>query len=351
MSGNLLLVVVLTMIVTCLGTMLVRRYALARSVLDLPNERSSHSIPTPRGGGLAIAIAALAAAVVLGAAGELPWSLVLAMGLGGGLVAGIGWVDDHRHVPARWRALAQLVAAGIAVALFGGLDSLRLGAGEVRLGLLGSGLAIVAIIWVVNLYNFMDGIDGIAGIQAVTVGVFGAALAAQAEAPEIVRGSLLIAAAAAGFLVWNWAPAKIFMGDVGSGLLGFLFAVLALASERLGGPPLLTWLILMGVFVFDATATLLRRAARGERWYDAHREHAYQRLVRAGWSHRRVSLGVAGLNLVLAGVALGTLQQPAMTGWGLAGAFLLLLIVYASVERVYGMRSGIPAPAERKAQT
>ena len=184
---------------------------------------------------------------------------------GGGLVALVGWLDDRRGVHAAVRAVVHCVAAGWAVYLVGGLPSYSTGTEHVHLGAIGGLLAVLGIVWATNLYNFMDGIDGIAGGQALCAGVFGGALLLLSGSAGLASVAFLVAAATAGFLAWNWAPAKIFMGDVGSGFLGFTFGALAVASENDGGVPLLLWVLLLGVFVVDATVTLLRRtlARRG----------------------------------------------------------------------------------------
>ena len=298
-------------------TGLVRVYALRRSLLDIPNERSSHNVPTPRGGGLAIAVTLAIGVAVLGFSGVLYWNVMWALLGGGALVAGVGWLDDHRHVAPQWRALVHLLAATWALYWLGGFAEVRIGNETWELGWLGGMLAALAIVWLINLYNFMDGIDGIAGVEAVTAGVGGAILLAWAGAPGLAAATALLTAASAGFLWWNWPPAKIFMGDIGSGLLGYYFAVMALAGENSGVLPATVWLLLLGVFVMDAVFTLLHRVIRGERWYTAHRSHAYQRLVQLGYSHRRVSLGVAGLNvLLLFPAAILSVVYPAtVLGW------------------------------------
>lgn len=336
-AGVLLLVTVVG-IVSLLGTHIVRRYALARAILDIPNDRSSHEVPTPRGGGLAIAISVLGGISAAAAVGWMDTRLAMALGGGGLLIAGIGWIDDHRHVAARWRALVHLTAATWAVWLLGGLESLRFGPTSLPLGLAGSVLAVIAIVWLINLYNFMDGIDGIAGSEALLVGGIGAIFALSAGHPAVATAALIIAAAAAGFLVWNWPPAKIFMGDVGSGLLGYLFAVLALASETRGGPALLVWVTLLAVFIFDATVTLVRRVLHGEQWYSAHRSHAYQRAVQAGWSHARVTGAVIFINLALALAAAAAVLHPARLPWVLGLVLALLAAVYLWIERIRPMR-------------
>jgi Fuc2NAc and GlcNAc transferase len=342
---TVLLLAGVSFILSWVLTSVVRRYALAHSVLDVPNARSSHSVPTPRGGGLAIAVALLlgvAGGMVLGV---VPVPVGAALVGGGVLIAGIGWIDDHRPVSARWRALVHFSAASWALYCLGGLPRIGIGDADIGLGIGGALLAAVGIVWSTNLYNFMDGIDGIAAGQAVTAGLAGAVLAAGAGDRGIAASALLVAAASAGFLLWNWAPARIFMGDVGSGLLGFSFAVLAVASENRGGLPLLLWVLLLGVFVVDATVTLVRRIAAGQRWYEAHRSHAYQRMVQAGASHARVSLSVLALGVLLAVIAAAALLRPDLQVPGSIVGFVLLGALYAWIER----RSPMPPAGTRGA--
>lgn len=194
---------------------------------------------------------------------------------------------------------------------------------RLSLGFVGFVLAFVGIVWLINLHNFMDGIEGLAGTQAVTVadtaalliagmrvgllpnpGTAAAGMAgAGADAASLALVSMLLVPASAGFLLWNWPSARIFMGDVGSGFLRFTFGVLAVASGNSGALPLLVWMLLLGVFVVDATATLLRRIRRGERWAEAHRTHAYQLAVQAGHTHKQVTVAVLGINIVLGAAA------------------------------------------------
>jgi glycosyltransferase WbpL len=313
----------------------VRRLAITRALLDIPNQRSLHETPTPRAGGLAIALVVLTALLWLGVQGDL--ARPAAIGLIGAavIVAGTGWVDDLRTLPAAIRVVAQVVAAVWFLGWIGGVQEIRLATGPVSLGVAGQILALVTIVWSINLYNFMDGIDGLAGGQAVVVGVIGA-VQLRGPMPGLSAVCAAIAGASLGFLLWNWAPARIFMGDVGSGLLGFLFAAIAILSatgSAEGGPSFLTWVTLGGVFVFDATVTLLRRMKRGERWYQAHRSHAYQRLVQAGWSHRRVTMAALAMTLVLGGLGAIGIQRPDLR-WVAAGAGLALLLgSYLWVER------------------
>ncbi len=315
---------------------LVRRYALSRSLLDVPNERSSHSAPTPRGGGLAIAVVVLTGLLVLAAAGVVAPPLATAFGGGGALVAAVGWLDDRHGLPASLRLAVHVAGAAWMVAWLGGMPHLTIGAGAANLGRSGALLAILGIVWLTNLYNFMDGIDGIAAAEAVTVGVAGALLLGGRE-PSLALIAILVAASAGGFLVWNWAPARLFMGDVGSGFLGFIFAGLALASENTRALPALLWLVVLGPFFLDATITLLRRMARGERWQAAHRMHAYQRAVQAGWSHRRVTAVVAGISAALGAVSALVVHRPVLLGLVVVGTAAGLGVLYLCVERWHPM--------------
>jgi Fuc2NAc and GlcNAc transferase len=293
------LVAVSVLVTTAALTGVVRRYALRRSLLDIPNERSLHDRPTPRGGGLAIAMVLLATSVGLGWRGILSAPLVTALAGGGALIATVGWIDDQRPMPALWRACVHLVAAVWALYWLGGFPKLALGRTTLPLEWMGAVLAGLGTAWLTNLYNFMDGTDGLAASQGVCAGVMGAILLTLNGEPGIATMSLILAASCAGFLSWNWPPAKIFMGDVGSCLIGYSFAVLALVSESTGAVPVLTWFVLLAIFVCDATFTLLMRLLAGERWYAAHRSHAYQRLVQMGLSHGRLALAMLALNLFI----------------------------------------------------
>jgi Fuc2NAc and GlcNAc transferase len=315
-------------------TALARRWMLRLRVLDRPNERSSHTRTTPRGGGVAVIGVLLGGVLVFAIAGLAPAPLALAL-LGGGLaLALVGWIDDRGHVHSGLRAGVQLVVAVCTVWLLGGLPSLAIGPGTVALGGIGALLAVLGVMWCVNLFNFMDGIDGIAATETAFVGFVGGCLllAAGATGPALI--ALLMAGAAMGFLRWNWEPARIFLGDVGSGVLGFAIAAIALHSERAGAVPLLVWLILGGVFVLDATVTLLRRVARGDRWHEAHRSHAYQRAARAYGSHAAVVKRIVMINAILCALAVGAVLFPGLLFGAIGVATLVLAAAYLHVERM-----------------
>lgn len=284
-------------VLSAIFTALMRRYALSRRLLDHPNERSSHSVTTPRGGGIAIVVAFLVGFVALG--GEVSKSAIFALPVGGIGVSVIGFVDDHGHIPARWRLLAHFFCAAW-ILYWLGIPQFEWLGSTIDLGVFGHALAALYLVWMLNLYNFMDGIDGLAGIEAVTVGVGGTLAYVMVGMPLSgdLSSPVLLAAAALGFLVWNLPPAKIFMGDAGSGFLGLMFGALSLQAAVARPILLWCWLVLLGVFVVDATITLLRRLLRGARIFEAHRSHAYQHASREFGSHRLVTLAIAAINLL-----------------------------------------------------
>jgi Fuc2NAc and GlcNAc transferase len=283
---------------SCVLTGLVRRSAMAKGRLDIPNARSSHTTPTPRGGGLAIVVAILAAAVASWWLESLAAAAVAGAVIGGALIAGIGHLDDVRGMGALPRFCVHILAAVAATAwLLASPDPFF----EPSPQWLSVIVLVIGIAWSINLFNFMDGIDGIAASQSTFMAGAGALLAiAGGTATGWSELAIAAAGASGGFLVWNWPPAKIFMGDVGSGFLGFWLAVLAIGMHAAGMVPIWTSLILGAVFVADASVTLLRRMLRGERWYEAHRSHAYQILARRWQSHLRVVVALWLLNVAVA---------------------------------------------------
>lgn len=307
-------------------TFMVRQYALRTNLLDHPNARSSHVRATPRGGGLSIVIAALLGTVALWSLGWIGGDVCIALVVGGGMIAGVGFIDDRKGVPVRIRLLVHLSAALLAVLLLGGFTRVEMGQSLLHPGIGGTIFMTFGVVWSTNLFNFMDGIDGLAGTQAVTMLAGMGVVALVSGAPG---GSFsliwLFAAATLGFLVWNWPPASIFMGDVGSGFLGYVIAVIALVDGRDSLASLTGWLILGGPFILDATFTLFRRVARGEKASEAHRSHAYQWLSRRWKSHRPVTVALLVLNtLCLLPVALLANRWVEQSGW-------LLLTVWAAL--------------------
>jgi Fuc2NAc and GlcNAc transferase len=280
-------------------TAIVRKLAVAHGLLDVPNERSSHGVTTPRGGGLSVVLLTSVAALVLTQREVMDFDFFIAS-TGGGLAVGlVGFLDDRRPLPAAIRLAVHVAAALWALTWLGGLPPLQFGEHLVRFGWEGYLLGVVLITWALNLFNFMDGIDGLAASEAIYVAWGAAALAAmQSMTGGIPELALAFGAACAGFLVWNWPRARIFMGDVGSGYMGYLLALMAIGASRHDSAALWVWLILGGLFFMDASVTLLRRVLQGVPIQEAHRTHAYQWLARRWRSHRRVTLAAAAVNLL-----------------------------------------------------
>lgn len=270
------------------GTKLFVLYARRHAILDLPNERSSHLIPTPRGGGAVFA--GLFGAVVLLCTVLFPEDMPLWLALlgGGAVVAGVGWIDDRTPLKARYRLVAHVLAAGWALFAFGGMPSVAFGDAALSLGRWGTLFALCGGVWAINLYNFMDGIDGLAAGEAFVVAVAGALLLVR-EHVAVSFALFALAACVSGFLWWNWSPAKVFMGDAGSGFLGFVFFAFAVYTENAGSMSVFLWAVAGAVFIVDATLTLASRIRRGERVAQAHREHLFQRAVICGYSHAVVA--------------------------------------------------------------
>jgi Fuc2NAc and GlcNAc transferase len=279
-------------------TYAVLRRARASGLVDIPNARSSHRRPTPTGGGIAIVVAATTGLAALALKALLDAHL-LAAACGGVIVAAAGLIDDRRRLSPHARLTVHVLAAVWALTLLGGMHVLQLGHSLWMPRAVGYVLGVLGVVWSINLFNFMDGIDGIAAAQAIFMTCAAALLGALAGTGEaLVTANLVFGAACAGFVLWNWPPARIFMGDVGSGYIGYMLAVLALAEARSSALALWIWLTLGGVFFVDATVTLARRFLRGERVYEAHRSRAYQTLARRWQSHGRTTGGVTLVNVL-----------------------------------------------------
>lgn len=310
------------------GTGLFRRHARASQWLDLPTARSSHTVPTPRGGGVAIVGSFLLWVAALSLAGWIEPRLSMAIGGSGLLVASLGFLDDRRNLPARWRFLGHAAASVWVLWWLGTIPSVPVFGVLLDLSYAGPVLCGLYLVWMVNLFNFMDGIDGIASVEAITSTLGGALLWWLTGNGTGWSVALVFAACVAGFLVWNFPPAKIFMGDAGSGFLGLMVAVFSLWCGQSTPALFWSWFILIGLFMVDATTTLVRRVLRGERFFEAHRAHAYQYAARSAGGHLPVTLACGAINLLwllpIAG-AVAIERLDGLLGVGIAYAPLLWL--------------------------
>jgi Fuc2NAc and GlcNAc transferase len=324
------------------------RWAGTLKLVDLPNQRSMHTLATPRGGGAAIVAITLVGLAVGAVFGVRPDYLALGGYLAGALViATVSLADDFLKLPSGIRLTVHFLGAGLVVA---GLDygSQPIVNGQTALVLLASAGGILWVAGLTNAYNFMDGIDGLAATQAVIAGLGWTLLGSMSHQQWVELLGLLLAASSTGFLIHNWPPAKIFLGDVGSAFLGFTFAFMALAQLRRMPQVALVGALVLWPFLFDTGFTMLRRFLRGENIFLAHRSHLYQRLVLAGWSQVSVTSLYGLLALIMFG--LGTLWlvvSIAAVGYVLIAAIALLplglwLVVVRAERQLAGPRDVRP---------
>ena len=310
---------VATGLAACLITRLLIPVLAHREILDRPNERSSHRVPKPRGGGIAVIGSVLLAWIVLARTESVPPS-VFGISLGAILLAAVSWLDDLRGLSPLVRLLAQAAAVAIGILVLPEPRDLLY-------------LAAIGLVWIwwINLFNFMDGIDGLAGSEAAAIGaglLLFASVGAGAD-PALRTLAAAVAGAAIGFLVWNWSPARIFLGDVGSVPLGYVLGFLLLDLAVRGH-----WriaLILPFYFLVDSTITLARRLLRGERVWQAHREHFYQQAVRRGLGHAAVVERVIAADLALIGC--GWAAENGWSATALAAATATVAILLTALAR------------------
>ena len=329
--SHLVLGSLLSLVLSCLLVGVTLRYALRRGLLDAPGRRRSHTVATPRGGGLGLLLAVLPVLcwAWLGPASRLAPAEAVAM-LGTLLLLMlVGWLDDHHNLPLLPRfALYLLASAVLAVVV---LHDLQGWSPMLRL-LAGLGL-VLATGWSINAHNFMDGIDGLLGMQMLFYFTALGAVAWLLQAAGVALACAGLAAACLGFLYYNRPPARIFMGDVGSVALGWLVAALAALLWRQAPDSVWPALILSSAFIIDASLTLLRRMWLGRRWYTAHREHAYQWLVRSGFSHAQVTLFYLAWNVLLASpLALAALIWPRLAPGLLALICAVGVLVHTAIR-------------------
>jgi UDP-N-acetylmuramyl pentapeptide phosphotransferase/UDP-N-acetylglucosamine-1-phosphate transferase len=304
-------------------TWIVRKWTIKKAILDIPNDRSSHTIPTPRGGGIAIALVWFISLLILRLTDSIEKQLFFAL-LSGIPLSLTGFLDDILHLKAKTRFFIQFLCSGLALFFLGGLNLIDLGFYSFENRWILTPLAFIGIIWFTNLFNFLDGIDGYISTEVIFIGVAAFLLFNDFTA-------LLLAAIVLGFLFWNWQKAKIFMGDVGSTLLGFTIAVFAIYHQNNGLSSIIIWMMLTSLFWMDATVTLWRRFRNNEHLSQAHRKHAYQRIVQAGFSHQKTVLCAFGLNLLTLLLIICAIRfRPLM----LVFACLNILIIWLAIKWV-----------------
>ena len=309
---------------TFVGTGALLPFLRAWAILDHPNERSSHQNPTPKGGGIVVVGVVLLIWIGVGLHLEAgPFLTWIIPGTAAALAA-LSWIDDLRGLPPIVRLLVQIAAVAIVLSLRPGSDLFFQGLLPPALDPFVAGLLWV---WFINLFNFMDGIDGITGVEALIIGL-GLGLIGSGAAAML---GLIIAGAALGFLKWNWHPAKVFLGDVGSVPLGFLLGWLLLDLAAAGH-----WaaaLILPAYYLADATTTLIRRAIKGEKVWQAHRQHFYQQAVQRGLSHGAVSGAIFAVGIALVGLA-----WAAENGWRLLALIAAIVLSFGFLRFLAGTR-------------
>lgn len=323
---NIILSCALVFLISVILTEVIRKQAVKRAILDIPNHRSSHTVATPRGGGVAIAVVWYVGLVIMFLIGEVDKRLFLAL-FAGIILSVVSFVDDIRNLSPEVRFMAQLTSAILALIALGGSNLIQVGSFTYNNVWLLSFFAVPFIIWFINLFNFLDGIDGYLGMEAILV---------FAGLWSFTGNSLLLILTFAvfGFLFWNWpAPkAKIFCGDVGSTLIGFNVAIFAIYFQNSGQLSIVIPLVLTSLFWFDATLTLYRRWRNNEKLSEAHRKHAYQRIVQYGYSHAKTVYIAIALNVVLILISFAIYNWNSLAIWGLLGAVIVLRLFMKAVD-------------------
>ena len=285
------MIYILLLISSFILTYLIKNYAIKKSLVAEINERSSHTVPTPHGGGIAIALTWFTALGYLFFSNQIDSSLFYALIIGI-VISLVSFFDDIYELSPKIRLIIHASVSLIGMYLIGGLESITFGFFTIENQIITNIFAFLLIVWFINLTNFIDGINGYVGSEFVFLGLAGFFIFGDAH-------FAVLAVCVLGFLFWNWNKAKIFMGDVGSTLLGYNIAIFTLYYANQEATNLWIWITLFGLFWFDATLTLVRRKLNGEKLSLAHKKHAYQRLNQSGWSHFKVTNYSIGLNLVL----------------------------------------------------
>lgn len=318
------------------------KFARLHRITDVPSERSSHSVPTPRGGGIGFVVISIAGFTIyftwtglIGSAAFITMLITLSA------IAYLGWLDDKTNLSQNTRLSIQIIVAASIILFVESLNSFYLPyVSTFSLGFFSPFLGLLWITGVTNIYNFMDGVDGIASVQALSASAGWMIIAGIWNEPVLFTVNLIIFAAITAFLLYNWSPAKIFMGDVGSVYLGFFFAIMpflaaAMAEEHSIGMTLWIGAILLWPFLFDSTYTLIRRFLKGENVFRAHRSHLYQRLNIAGWSHSAISILYLIFSILCVFITLLFINgNDSIQAILIAGLLILSLLYVVTVQQI-----------------
>ncbi|PHS33951.1 MAG: glycosyl transferase [Sulfurovum sp.] len=304
-------------------TYIIKQHAIKNSLVAEITERSSHTVPTPHGGGIAIVITWFAGLTYLFYNDTIEHSLYYAL-MTGVIISVVSYLDDLFELSAKIRLITQSIVAITGLYFLGGFETLDLFFLQIDNQIITNVFAFLMIIWFINLYNFLDGIDGYAGSEAIFLAIAGFLLFGD-------NHFIVLSVSVLGFLIWNWHKAKIFMGDVGSTLLGYNIAIFTLYYANQEAMNFWTWIILFGLFWFDATLTLLRRYRNKEKLSQAHKKHAYQRLNQSGWAHDKVVKTSILVNGILLGIVYISINNLPL---GLLTAFGLLYTIVKTIDRI-----------------
>ncbi|MFA9372827.1 MAG: glycosyltransferase family 4 protein [Poseidonibacter sp.] len=288
------MIYILLFIISFLLTYFIKNYAIKKSLIAEVTERSSHTVPTPHGGGIAISITWFIGLSYLYFSNQIESNFFYAL-LVGIIISIVSFFDDIYELSPKLRLILQSFVSIFGLYFLDGLNTITLGIFDISFSIFTNIFAFFMIIWFINLTNFIDGINGYVGSEFVFLSISGLILFGDAH-------FAVLAVSVLGFLYWNWNKAKIFMGDVGSTLLGYNIAIFTLYYANIESSNLWVWITLFGLFWFDATITLVRRKLNGEKLSQAHKKHAYQRLTQSGWSHFKVTNFSIGLNILIFGL-------------------------------------------------
>ncbi len=316
------MIYVLLFLLSFVLTYFIKNHAIKNSLVAEITERSSHTVPTPHGGGVAIAITWFIGLTYLFFTHAIDTSLYYAL-MVGIIISAISYVDDLYELSAKLRLFTQALVAVLGLYFLGGFNELYLFFFSIENPIITNVFSFILIIWFINLYNFLDGIDGYAGSEAIFLSIAGYVLFMDSH-------FIVLAVSVLGFLVWNWHKAKIFMGDVGSTLLGYTVAIFTIYYSNQDATNFWIWIILFGLFWFDATVTLIKRYRNGEKLSEAHKKHAYQKLTQNGWKHDKVVLFSILVNIFLFTLAF-TIPNKLI---GFALAVVLLYAIMTSINKL-----------------